>query len=221
MKLSINTSNQPELSRPLIPCELNYFVNRGLRIFFVPATLISLLLVPNSVCCVVAESAPEEQTRSVESESENAEEVENVDLLHPDEDIFEQLLTFQKLLEENDDTEDKYSEEKRCIDTRRMRHYDVLSARFIAFEMRQSDEFYLVQFEKQCPGLQKNGNLTFDIQSGQSGRLCVNDSIEPLDTDLSTQTALRGGSCRIPSIEKITEVQLIQLERGLASNRVE
>ena len=134
--------------------------------------------------------------------------------------LFEELLEFQRLIEKNDESDKQYSDEKRCVDTRRIRHYDVLSPRFVAFEMRQSDEFYLVQFEQKCPGLQKNGTLTFEIRSGQSGRLCINDSIKPLEGDFTTQTDVRGGNCRIPSIEKIAEVQLVQLERGIASNRV-
>lgn len=137
-----------------------------------------------------------------------------------DENLIEELLDFQRLLEQNDESDTEYSDEKRCVDTRRIRHYDVLSPRFVAFEMRQSDEIYLVQFEQKCPGLQKNGTLTFEIRSGQSGRLCVNDGIKPLEGDLTTQTDVRGGNCRIPSIEKIAEVQLVQLERGIASNRV-
>lgn len=137
-----------------------------------------------------------------------------------DESLIEELLDFQRLLEENDESDTEYSDEKRCVDTRRIRHYDVLSPRFVAFEMRQSDEIYLVQFEQNCPGLQKNGTLTFEIRSGQSGRLCVNDGIKPIEGDLTTQTDVRGGNCRIPSIEKIAEVQLVQLERGIASNRV-
>ena len=137
-----------------------------------------------------------------------------------DEELLEKLQTFQRLLEQSDESDQDYSDDTRCVETRRMRHYQVLSQRFVAFEMRQSDEYYLIQFEQKCPGLQKNGSLTFLMQSQQAGRLCVNDDIVPLDSHLGSQ-AVSHARCRIPSVEKITEVQLLQLERGLTSKRVE
>ncbi len=137
-----------------------------------------------------------------------------------DEELLERLLTFQQLLEQSDESDREYSDDTRCIQTRQMRHYQVLSQRFVSFEMRQSDDLYLIQFEQKCPGLQKNGSLSFSMQNGNAGRLCVNDDIMPLDSGLGGQV-LSHASCRIPSLEKITKVQLLQLERGLTSNRVE
>ncbi|MYD44834.1 MAG: hypothetical protein F4W92_00555 [Gammaproteobacteria bacterium] len=137
-----------------------------------------------------------------------------------DEEVLEKLQTFQRLLDKSNESDQDYSDDTRCIETRRMRHYQVLSERFVAFEMRQSDEFYLIQFEQKCPGLQKNGSLTFVMQNQRSGRLCVNDDILPLDSLLGSQSSSYA-SCRIPSLEKITKVQLLQLERGLTSKRVE
>ena len=163
-----------------------------------------------------------EKLTSTTPDSSNKEQQGEGDAASPtDEHIIKQLLKLQRMLEENDEAGSTYSDDERCVDTRRVRHYDVLSARFVAFEMRLSDEIYLIQFEQKCPGLRKDGTLTFDVRSGQSGRLCVSDSIQPLDSDLANQSVARGGSCRIPSFEKITEVQLLQLERGIASNRVE
>lgn len=152
----------------------------------------------------------------LDEESEKTED----EVSDADKKLFDELLTFQRLLEENDESNREYSDDTRCIETRRIRHYQVLSERFVAFEMRLSDELYLIQFEQKCPGLQKNGSLAFEIGSGPGGRLCVSDNIKTLDSGLATQSGTLG-SCRIPSIEKITRVQLIQLERGLASNRVE
>ena len=166
-------------------------------------------------------SDAENQENTTDATRETNKEMPEADEPQADEELFEELLTFQRLLEQDDESNLEYSDDTRCIDTRRMRHYDVLSGRFVVFEMRHSDEIYLVQFEQKCPGLQKNESLTFDIRSGQSGRLCVNDHIKPLDGNLSTQPGMRGGNCRIPSIDKVTRVQLLQLERGLASNRVE
>lgn len=162
---------------------------------------------------------PEEPTSesTLESDKETSEE----EVSSADEELFEHLLSFQRLLEEEDEDDSDYSDDTRCIDMSRMRHYDVLSGRFVVFEMRHSDDIYLIQLERKCPGLQKNESLTFDIRNGHSRRLCVNDHIKPLDGNLSSQAGMRGGNCRIPSLEKITTVQLLQLERGLASNRVE
>ena len=147
-------------------------------------------------------------------------ETEEDEVSDADEELLERLVTFQKLLEESDEADQEYSEDTRCIQTRQMRHYQVLSHRFVAFEMRQSDELYLIQFEQKCPGLQKNISLSFSMQNGNAGRLCVNDDIMPLDGGLGGQVTSRA-SCRIPSLEKITKVQLLQLERGLTSKRVE
>lgn len=160
-----------------------------------------------------------EETTS-DSAQKNESETSEGDVSLEDEELFEHLLSFQRLLEEDADDSD-YTDDTRCIDMSRMRHYDVLSGRFVVFEMRHSDDIYLIQLERKCPGLQKNESLTFDIRNGHSRRLCVNDHIKPLDGNLSSQAGMRGGNCRIPSLEKITTVQLLQLERGLASNRVE
>lgn len=155
------------------------------------------------------DDSPREQEETKEDEKPNA-----------DEELLERLRKFQQLLEKSDEIDREYSDDTRCIQIRQMRHYQVLSQRFVSFEMRQSDELYLIQFEQKCPGLQKNGSLTFSMHNGNAGRLCVNDDILPLDGGLGGQ-ALSHASCRIPSLEKITKVQLLQLERGLTSKRVE
>ena len=154
--------------------------------------------------------------RPLEEEDESKED-EKPDA---DEELLERLLTFQQLLEQSDESDQEYSDDTRCIQTRQMRHYQVLSQRFVSFEMRQSDELYLIQFKQKCAGLQKNGSLAFSMHNGNSGRLCVNDDLVPIDGGLGGQ-ALSHASCRIPSLEKITKVQLLQLERGLTSKRVE
>ena len=169
-----------------------------------------------------SESTNEENEETTsDSVQKNESETSEGDVSLEDEELFEHLLSFQRLLEEEDEDDSDYSDDTRCIDMSRMRHYDVLSGRFVVFEMRHSDDIYLIQLERKCPGLQKNESLTFDIRNGHSRRLCVNDHIKPLDGNLSSQAGMRGGNCRIPSLEKITTVQLLQLERGLASNRVE
>ena len=189
------------LWRVLIVCFLTYF----------GATCVSFA---NESSNDEEQSTTEES--SIDEEPERTEDKENIE----DEALLEKLLTFQQLLETNDDTDQDYADKTRCIQTRQMRHYQVLSQRFVTFEIRQSDELYLVQFEQKCPGLQKNGSLSFSLQNGNAGRLCVNDDIVPLDSGLVGQ-AVSHSSCRIPSLEKITKVQLLQLERGLTSKRVE
>lgn len=166
-------------------------------------------------------SVEDEQDTKTDDTLESANSTAENDVPQDDEELFEELLAFQRLLEENDESNAGYSDDTRCVDSRRMRHYDVLSGRFVSIEMRHSNEIYLIQFDQKCPGLQKNDSLTFDLRSGQSGRLCVDDHVKPLDGNLSSHPGMRGGNCRIPALERITKVQLLQLERGLASNRVE
>lgn len=167
-----------------------------------------------------ANEPSDEEDQSTTDDSPREEETKEDEKPDADEELLERLRKFQQLLEQSDESDREYSDDTRCIQTRQMRHYQVLSQRFVSFEMRQSDELYLIQFEQKCPGLQKNGSLTFSMHNGNAGRLCVNDDILPLDSGLGGQ-ALSHASCRIPSLEKITRVQLLQLERGLTSKRVE
>lgn len=188
--------------------------------------IILLLLSCAGVGFVVFASDPntsgdDEQDNETEDTLESVNTVAENEAPQDDEELFAELLSFQRLLEENDESIDGYSDDTRCVDSRRMRHYDVLSGRFVSIEMRHSNEIYLIQFDQKCPGLQKNDSLTFDLHSGQHGRLCVDDLVKPLDGNLSSQHGMRGGNCRIPALERVTKVQLLQLERGLASNRVE
>lgn len=165
-------------------------------------------------------SDEENQSTTKDSPLDEEPEMTEDEMSDADEELLEKLKMFQRLLEESDKSDREYSDDTRCVETRRMRHYQVLSQRFVFFEMRQSDEFYLIQFEQKCPGLQKNGSLSFVMNSQQTGRLCVNDGIVSLDSNLGAQ-AISNARCRIPSLEKITKVQLMQLERGLTSKRVE
>lgn len=201
MKVTNRACNLPVLLRVVVVCTITF---------------------ASEVCISETDDSSDEDIQSTTSDSPLDEDREMTEDEAPDadEELLEKLQTFQRLLEKSDESDQEYSDDTRCVETRRMRHYQVLSQRFIAFEMRQSDEFYLIQFEQKCPGLQKNGSLTFFMQSQQAGRLCVNDDIVPLDSHLGSQ-AVSHARCRIPSVEKITEVQLLQLERGLTSKRVE
>lgn len=193
--------------------------SRNMSVFL--RVLVVCVLTYIGVAYVSSANEPsDEEDQSTTDDSPLEEETKEDEKPDTDEELLERLRKFQQLLEQSDESDREYSDDTRCIQTRQMRHYQVLSQRFVSFEMRQSDELYLIQFKQKCAGLQKNGSLSFSMHNGNAGRLCVNDDIVPIDGGLGGQ-ALSHASCRIPSLEKITKVQLLQLERGLTSKRVE
>ncbi len=127
-------------------------------------------------------------------------------------------LTIEDILS-REATDEDYDTEARCIDTGRVRQYDVLSDRFILIEMR-NEEMYLIQFEKKCIGLEEKGTLSFDVRSSSLNRLCRNDAIRPVEFRSRGMQDV-GAICVIPTFQKVTAVQVDQLKRGLASERVE
>ena len=108
-----------------------------------------------------------------------------------------------------------YKTTRRCLESRRVRDYDVLSDRFILVQMRDLDTKYLIQFNRKCVGMTKGATLRFDSRRSSSTRVCTNDSVR---ANMATGW---GPSCRLPGFEPVNEVQLEQLKRGLVSDRVE
>ena len=108
-----------------------------------------------------------------------------------------------------------YKTTRRCVESRRVRDYDVLSDRFILVQMRDLDTKYLIQLDRKCAGMTKGATLRFDSRRGSSLRVCTNDSVR---ANMATDW---GPPCRLPGFEPINEVQLEQLTRGLVSERVE
>lgn len=108
-----------------------------------------------------------------------------------------------------------YQTTRRCLESRRIRQYDVLSDRFILVQMRDIKTQYLIQLDRKCVGMTKGVTLRFDSRRGSSLRVCTNDSVR---ANMATDW---GPPCRLPGFEPVNEVQLEQLKRGLVSERVE
>ena len=152
--------------------------------------------------------AQEIQTNSPNTDPANESEEETADT---------NLLTLKSILIRSPSRED-YDNSQNCISMSAMRHYDILSARFVAIEIRRTKENLIIQFDKPCAGLQKNARLAFEMKTG-SDRLCKNDSVTVLP--MSGSISEMAGSCSIPGFEKVNDIQLDQLKRGVASKLVE
>ncbi|MDE0646314.1 MAG: hypothetical protein OXH84_08805 [Gammaproteobacteria bacterium] len=113
-----------------------------------------------------------------------------------------------------------YANKMNCVIADDVRQYDVLSSRFIVLEVRRIDEEVVIQFDAICVGLKPNSRLGFQMRTS-NGRLCKDDHISVFSQDIFNATAGTSGSCRIPGFEKVSEVQLDQLKRGIALKVVE
>lgn len=112
-------------------------------------------------------------------------------------------------------TEFDYKTTVNCLESRRIRNYDVLSARFILVQMRDKDTKYLIQLANKCPAMTQGATLRFDSRRGSSARVCANDSVR------ATMATDWGPPCRLPGFEPVNDVQLEQLTRGIVTDRVE
>jgi len=113
-----------------------------------------------------------------------------------------------------------YANKINCVIADDVREYDVLSSRFIVLEVRRIDEKVVIQFDAICVGLKPNSRLGFQMRTS-NGRLCKDDHINVYSQDVFNTTGGTSGSCRIPGFEKVSEVQLDQLKRGIALKVVE
>lgn len=126
----------------------------------------------------------------------------------PSFDTLEEILAYEA-------SEIDYRTTRRCLESRRIRDYDVLSDRFILVQMRDIKTKYLIQLDRKCAGMTKGATLRFDSRRGSSLRVCTNDSVR---ANMATDW---GPPCRLPGFEPVNDVQLEQLKRGLVSERVE
>lgn len=113
-----------------------------------------------------------------------------------------------------------YANKMNCVIADDVRQYDVLSSRFIVLDVRRIDEEVVIQFDAICLGLKPNSRLGFHMRTS-NGRLCKDDHISVSSQDVFNATAGTSGSCHIPGFEKVSEVQLDQLKRGIALKVVE
>lgn len=113
-----------------------------------------------------------------------------------------------------------YANKMNCVIADDVREYTVLSSRFVVVEVRRIDEEVVIQFDKICAGLKPNSRLGFQMRTS-NGRLCKDDQITVFSHDVFNATGGTSGSCRIPGFQKVSEVQLDQLKRGIALKVVE
>ena len=112
-------------------------------------------------------------------------------------------------------TAEDYDESKRCISKGRISRSEVLGDRFVVFHMR-GDEKYMVQFDRRCPGLERNGTLRLETSSLQ---LCAMDTIQGL-FEMGVGRGHWGPRCMIPGFEPVTAEQVTLIKEELAYKRV-
>ncbi len=152
---------------------------------------------------------------SENTDSDGMEEPSNDSETESDEEDSDETFSSLQEILDYEATQDDYSRTERCIDSRRIREYDVLSQRFILIQMRDKSEKYLVQLKRKCVGLAQGVTLRFDTRRGNLGQMCINDYVR---ADMSAEW---GPPCRLPGFEPVNDVQLEQLIRGLKTQRVE
>ena len=121
-------------------------------------------------------------------------------------------LSAEELLQRTPEPED-YVDEVRCIDSRRVRNSEVLDDQHVALRMRR-DEYYLIQFERRCPGLRRGKPI---MMEPRASRLCVHDSIRGMYEVGSSVTP--GARCSIPGFQLITKEQLSALKDTIEAER--
>lgn len=112
-------------------------------------------------------------------------------------------------------TEFDYKTTVNCLESRRIRNYDVLSDRFIVVQMRDKDTKYLIQLNNKCPAMTQGATLRFESRRSSSARVCAHDTVR---ANMATDW---GPPCRLPGFEPVNDVQLEQLTRGIVTDRVE
>jgi hypothetical protein len=106
-----------------------------------------------------------------------------------------------------------YVEQDRCIAANRIRNIEVIDSRHVSIEMN-SNEYYLIQFEKKCHDLRRGKPVYLERQSS---RLCRLDTIHGMrDTGFGFQ---RGQMCQIPGFQAVTKEQIVLLKDALKAER--
>ena len=122
-------------------------------------------------------------------------------------------LTVDELLAREPSDADYGIEPVRCIPTSRIKSSEVLGDKHVAFKMR-GDEYYLVQFERRCMGLEKNGGI---IMESGTLQLCRLDRIRGFRRSFGGMN--HGVPCTIPGFQKITKQELVFVKEALKEER--
>ena len=104
-----------------------------------------------------------------------------------------------------------YIDERRCIQSARIREVEVLDDRHLIFRMSR-DQYYLVQFDRRCPTMNRYSTIAYE---SSGSRVCALDSIHPINGFAGV-----GGSfmisCQIPGFQAIDPAQLSLLRDTLS-----
>jgi hypothetical protein len=103
-----------------------------------------------------------------------------------------------------------YVDTPRCLRLHKIRNVKVIDERHVAFQTGR-DEFYLVQMEYRCPGLERNATVAY---STNSSRVCQLDQLHAVIRYGPTTERL-GPACSIPGFQAITREQLTVLRDSL------
>lgn len=104
-----------------------------------------------------------------------------------------------------------YAEQERCVQTRRIRRTEVLDDSHIVLHMGR-DEYYVIQFERRCPGLRPKEAVIFETT--MANRLCSMDSIRPT-YNMGTGGMTPGPRCGVPGFQRVTKEQVVMLKDTL------
>lgn len=107
-----------------------------------------------------------------------------------------------------------YSTTVRCLSTNRIRSIDVLDDQHVAIRVNRR-EYYLVQFERRCPGLRHGDTVIYETRGGW---LCSADGIRTV-YGFGPRQLDPGVECFIPGFQTVTEEQVKSLKAILKNRR--
>ena len=108
-----------------------------------------------------------------------------------------------------------YKISKTCINTRRIKTYEVLSRQNVVLEMRGGEK-YLITTKIPCHGMSRHATLS--TQQRSSVGFCQGDTIRWGFTEFGT---LRWGvPCSVQRFEPVTDYQIERLKEAIKSGRV-
>jgi hypothetical protein len=109
--------------------------------------------------------------------------------------------------------EEAYGDSPQCLSINRIRDSEVLDGQHVVFRVGR-DTYYLVQFKRRCPLLDRNDTIMYTVRTS---RLCVLDSIRSVEG--AAYGSPPGPPCPIPSFRQISEEQLDALRDALQQPR--
>ncbi len=126
----------------------------------------------------------------------------------------EKALSVEEILN-RDPTQDDYVKSPRCINTTRIRDMQVIDEQHLVLRVAR-EEYYLVRFDRRCPGLRRGRPVIYEPGSGS--QLCVLDSIRAAyDSGLGGISP--GVRCSIPGFESVSKEQVALLKDTLQPKR--